>query len=371
MWAMSFHAWLDSIGGVGFKKGDVDLRDELTGVQNYFDPSRDVYWNVRRRGPIVGSDGKPIEELSQVAAMPDSMLQELLLRLIPVDTDPSTKLDRRAPLRQKLRDAIASLPKPTQEPRRRSSGGVSWADDAEPKDHELWGTADNPKSAEDIVKRSMVSMRKQRQQKREAKQREMREAGPRRPSSGEPSRTPQAQEHLQAAWEASTRPGITPGVGVLRPNQLGQPIREDLAVQPPDLTDEQQSLLAEVQKRYGVPAHRDKLYMAARQHLEQTGGDLGTLPTKRQIAVHFLRHPVRDHARWNTSSLNGVLGHDEYMTHPRESEPDSHTQVPEERNVPDHRLGKGVWLGPEVDRLPLGGICNAHLALEKTLDFNR
>lgn len=74
---MSFHAWLDSIAGVGYKKGDVDLGDELTGVKNYFDPSRDVYWNVRRQGPIAGPDGKPIEELSQVAAMKDGDLQKV------------------------------------------------------------------------------------------------------------------------------------------------------------------------------------------------------------------------------------------------------------------------------------------------------
>lgn len=75
--AMSFHAWLHSIAGVGYKKGDVDLGEELTGVKNYFDPSRDVYWNVRRQGPIAGPDGKPIEELSQVAAMNEGELQQV------------------------------------------------------------------------------------------------------------------------------------------------------------------------------------------------------------------------------------------------------------------------------------------------------
>jgi hypothetical protein len=350
---MSFHAWLNSIAGVGFKKGDVNLGDELTGVQNYFNPSQDVYWNVRRQGPIIGLDGKPIEELSQVASMTEQQVQELLLRLIPEDIDPSTKLDRRAPLRSKLRAAIASLPKPTAVSRTRSSGGVTWSEDAEPQDHELWGTTDDPKSAEEIVKRSMVSMRKLRQQKREGKQREMRQSRlPQRESSSELNGTPRGQEHLQAAWEASTRPNITPGVGMLRSNQVGQPIRENLAVLPPELTDVQRGLLAEVQNRYGVPADRDKLYSAARQHL---GEDLKNLPTKRQIAAHFLQHPIRDHARWNTSSLNGVLGHDEYMTRPHESDSDFDTQPRGECGAPDHRLGEGNWLGPEVDRLPLGG----------------
>eukprot|EP01046_Picozoa_sp_COSAG06_P073967 COSAG06_NODE_22389_length_725_cov_0.857827_1_plen_36_part_10 len=36
MGSMSFQAWLRSVGGVGYKKGDVDLVDELTGVQTYF-----------------------------------------------------------------------------------------------------------------------------------------------------------------------------------------------------------------------------------------------------------------------------------------------------------------------------------------------
>ena len=94
---------------------------------------------------------------------------------------------------------------------------------------------------------------------------------------------------------------------MLRPNQLGQPIRENLAAPPPELSDAQRQLLAEVQSR-GVPADRDQLYAAAREHLEQTGEDLRILPTKRQIAAHFLRRPERDHSRWNTSSLNGVLG---------------------------------------------------------------
>ena len=57
---MSFQAWLRSVGGVGYKKGDVDLVDELTGVQTYFDPARELYWDVRRQGPIRGPDGKPI-----------------------------------------------------------------------------------------------------------------------------------------------------------------------------------------------------------------------------------------------------------------------------------------------------------------------
>lgn len=282
--------------------------------------------------------------------------EQLLLRLIPVDTDPSTKLDRRAPLRNKLQAAIASLPKQEPDPTRRPGGRVSWADDAEPQDQELWGTAESPKTAEEIVKRSMVAMRKERQRKRESKQREMRATAPPRESASELNRTLRGQEDLQAAWEASTRPDMTPGVGVLRPNQLGHPIRENLAAPPMELSDAQLQLLAEVQSR-GVPADRDKLYAATRKHLEQTGGDLRILPTKRQIAAHFLRRPARDHARWNTSSLNGVVGHDDYMTRPNESQSvfDAQTFRSCESGAPDHRLGEGHWLGPEVDRLPLGG----------------
>jgi hypothetical protein len=138
--------------------------------------------------------------------------EQLLLRLIPVDTDPSTKLDRRAPLRNKLRAAIASLPKQAPDPtRRRPGAGVSWADDAEPQDQELWGTAESPKTAEEIVKRSMVALRKERQRKREGKQREIRATAPPRESASELNRTPRGQEDLQAAWTASTRPYITPG----------------------------------------------------------------------------------------------------------------------------------------------------------------
>jgi hypothetical protein len=352
---MSFQAWLRSVGGVGYKKGDVDLVDELTGVQTYFDPARELYWDVRRQGPIRGPDGKPIEEVAQVAAMADEDVAELLLRLIPPDVDPSTKLDRRMPMRDKLRDAIASLPKSGVESRRRSGGGISWADeDAEPQDEQLWGTADKPKSAEEIVRRSMTDLRKQRQRKREGKQREARQDGPPRNASGGAGGAPRDQEHLRAAWEASTRPGITPGVGLLKPNQVGQPIRETLAVQPAELTDGQKALLAEVQSKYNVPNDRDRLYAATRQHLEQAGGDYRALPSKRQIACHFLRNPVPDHARWNTSSLNGVLGHNEYMQRPP-SPTDSSDAPTGKRGARDHRLGKGSWLGPELDRLPLGG----------------
>lgn len=353
--AMSFHAWLSSIAGVGFKKGDVDLCDDLTGVQNYFDPSHDVYWHARRRGAITDPGGKPIEELSQVAAMTGREVEELLLQLIPEDKDPSTKLDRREPLRNKLRDAIASLPKPATQPRRRSRAGVSWAADAEPQDDELWGTADNPTSAEEIVRRSMVTMRKQRQQKREVKQREMREAGPPRETSGKKKQTLTGQEHLQEAWEASIRPGVTPGVGLLHSNQLGKPTLKDTATQPPELKDEQRQLLADVQIQRGVSSNRDELYLAARQRLEETGADIRLLPTKRQIAAWLLRRPFRDHARWNTSSLNGVLGHEKSMICPRENENDAEVPSVGELGPRDHRLGKGSWLGPEVDRLPLGG----------------
>jgi hypothetical protein len=176
---MSVQAWLNSVGGVGYKRGDVDLANDLTGVQTYFDPARPIYWDVRKAGPIRGPDGKPIEEVSQVAAMSPEQIDGLLIRLIPPDIDPSTQLDRREPMRLKLKSAIDTLTKPEEERRRKSDGGISWADDTELADEDL------DVSAEHIVRRSQTALRKQRQQKREDKQREVREAsGPRDTSKG-------------------------------------------------------------------------------------------------------------------------------------------------------------------------------------------
>ena len=277
---MSFQAWLNSVGGVGYKKGDVDIANDLTGVQTYFDPARPIYWDVRKAGPIRGPDGKPIEEVSQVAAMSPDQINELLIRLIPLDIDPSTQLDRREPMRLKLKSAIDTLTNPAEERRRKSDGGISWADDAELADEDL------DISAEQIVRRSQMALRKQRQQKREDTQREVREAnGPRDASKGK-GWAPRGEGHLAAAWEASIKPGITPGVGLVQTSQIGRPMRE---------------------------------------------------------------------SRWNTSSLNGVLGHDEAMLRPPSASSNADRRPTGKPGQHDHRLGKGHWLGPEVDRVPLGG----------------
>ena len=91
---MSLQHWLRSIGGVGYKKGDVDLADDLTGVQNFFN---DPYGR-----PVLDGAGNRIEEVSQLAAMRPAEIDELLARVIPRDKDPISGADRRAPMRDKL-----------------------------------------------------------------------------------------------------------------------------------------------------------------------------------------------------------------------------------------------------------------------------